>query len=401
MPPPTGQTSSIASDARLVSPCVPSADARALTGSVAVFYWSARNSRCVTVTLVDAEGHVSTVTTPSISQDWARFVCQDATQSRPTPGSGLTPGPAYSVSNDRVYWWDGHLIRWLSRDGSQGSEVMDTDSQVGLEFAVSPDDGRMVITTIDFGRWPLHRVTWIEDVATHDNKAVLFDGSLSTDTTMLFNEGPTGWPWGWHDGRPVLYEFIPCATLGGDQFFASYRPRLVDPSDGSTLVSFPECFGGTITPAGVFCTSSSTARSLDRYDWTGRQVAAYPLPFDTFACDSDVSPSGSRVLAYCLRNIYTDIASPARTATPARTSLGKEGPLFLFGSGPALPTDIEQPFLHWLTDDLIIESRSASSGSGLDIYFWSLNRQAAAGGPIRIAGSYADVWLSRAHRLLT
>jgi hypothetical protein len=292
----------------------------------------------------------------------------------------VTPGPAYSVSKKRIYWWDGRLIRWLSRDGSQGSEVMDAGAQVGLQFAASPDDARMVITTVDFAKWPLHRVTWVEDVATRANKTMLFDADLPTDLTKLNGQGSAGWPWGWNQGRPVLYDHPLCVLFGGDQFIALDYPRVVDPATGSRLVTFPKCYGGSITSGGAFCTASFTARALDWYDWTGKQTQSYALPYDTVFCDSDLNPSGTRILAYCQNNIYTG-SLPANTKTLQ----------WLFGAGPSLPTEIQQPvFLRWLDDDLILESRTVSDPSGYrsSVYIWSLTRQAMVAGPISIPGWY-------------
>lgn len=385
-----------ASDGRLASPsptpCAPSSGTRALAGPVAAYYWSPSDSACVTVTLIDGSGQISTVTTPSINQYGGRFFCQDGNQTRPTPDSGLTPGPAYSVSNDRIYWWDGHLIHWLDRSGAQATEALDAGNQVGLEFAVSPDDTRMVITTIDFATWPLHRVTWVEDVGTHANRAVLFDANLSTDLSTTPGGGPAGWPWGWQNGRPVLFDFPLCVVLAGDQFFASHNPRIVDLS-GNRLVTFPFCYGGSITSAGVFCTGSFNSRSLERYDWTGQQISTYQLPYDTLACDADPNPSNTRVLVYCQRNIYS-------AASPTRIPGGQEGPEFLFGAGPALPQKMQQPvYLRWLTDDLVLESRALSgqSENRTDVYVWSLSRQDVVAGPVDIPGWYGGSrqWFSQ------
>jgi len=103
-------SSTAASGARLTG-CIPSASTRTLSGAVAAYYWTSPASNCVTVTLIDSGGQASTVTTTTISQYRAKFVCQDGNQGRSSPESGLTPGPAYSVSKNRIYWWDGHLIR--------------------------------------------------------------------------------------------------------------------------------------------------------------------------------------------------------------------------------------------------------------------------------------------------
>jgi hypothetical protein len=188
-----------------------------------------------------------------------------------------------------------------------------------------------------------------------------------------------GWPSRWHGGQPVVYDFPVCALQGGDVFIAANHPRVVDSSTGSRVVNFPRCYGGAITPRGVFCTSSFSARTLDWYDWTGKQVKAWPLPEDTIACDSDPSPSGSRLLAFCQYNIYT------------RTSSGPITQQFLFGPGPSLPQSLAQPaFLRWLDDDLVLESRIVGDAVAprSDIYIWSLSRKAVAAGPITIPGWY-------------
>jgi hypothetical protein len=307
-----------------------------------------------------------------------QFVCQDGNQSHPSPDSGLTPGPAYSVSKNRIYWWDGHMIRWLDRQGAQGSEVLDGGDKIGLEFAVSPDDTRIAITTVDFAKWPLHRMTWIEDVGTRANRSVLFDANLSTDANTLALGTSAGWPWSWQSGRPVLYDFPLCLLVGGDAFIALNYPRVVDPVTGTRLINFPKCYGGAITQGGIFCTSSFNARALDWYDWTGKQIKSWALPYDSFACDSDPSPSGIRVLAYC--------ANSGPVPPDVKTMQ------FLFGAGPSLPTGITQPvFLRWLDDDLVLETRSVSgdpAGYLSTVHVWSLSRQTEVAPPITIPGWY-------------
>jgi hypothetical protein len=287
------------------------------------------------------------------------------------------------VSKNRIYWWDGQLVHWLDRAGSQGSQVLNAGDQVGLQFAVSPDDARIVITTIDFGRWPIHRTTWIEDVGTRANRSVIFDANLSTDENSLMFGASTGWPWGWQNGRPVLYDFPLCLVLGGDQFIALSYPRVVDASTGTRLVTFPKCYGGAITSGGALCTASFNARALDWYDWTGKAIKSWALPFDTVACDGDISPSGSRVLASCAYNIYAP--NPPSGPLPQQ---------FLFGSGPSLPPGITQPrYLRWLDDDLILETRSVSgdpAGYVSTVHIWSLSRQAEVASTGLIPGWYTS-----------
>ncbi len=167
--------------------------------------------------------------------------------------------------------------------------------------------------------------------------------------------------------------------LGGDQFIALSYPRVVDPGTGNRLVTFPKCYGGSITAGGAFCTASFTARSLDWYDWTGKQIQSYALPFETVSCDADLNPSGTRVLAFCQNNIYTD---PAADNSPRE---------FLFGAGPALPTKIAlTAFLRWLDDDLVLESRTLSDPRGYrtSVTIWSLARQSMVAGPVTIPGWY-------------
>jgi hypothetical protein len=269
------------------------------------------------------------------------------------------------------------MIRWLDRQGAQGSEVLDAGDQLGLQFAVSPDDARIVITTIDFAKWPLHRTTWIQDVGTHANKSIIFDANLSTDAGTLGEGTSAGWPWGWQGSRPILVDFPLCLLVGGDMFIALSNPRIVDPSTGTRLVTFPKCYGGSIVPGGVFCTGSAHARTLDSYDWTGQLVKSWPVPYDTFACDSDPSPSGSRVLADCANSgpVPPDVR---------RLQL-------LFGTDQPLPKGIAQPrYLRWLDDDLILETRSVSHPSdyGSTVHIWSLSRQTEVASTGLIPGWY-------------
>ena len=389
-PSPTGQAKSgqgggqVASGGPSVSPtrvppgpspaatCVPSADTRALAGPVAAYFWGHRGAGCATVSLMNGSGQLSTVTTKL--NHASQFVCRDGKQAQPSPSAGLTPGPAYSVTKNRIYWWDGHLVRWLDRNGTQGSEVLDAGPKAGLEFSVSPDDARTIITAIDFGKWPLHRTTWIEDVGTRANKVVIVNTTLSNPAAV----GSTGWPWGWQNGRPVLFDFPLCVTLGGDQWIGLSYPRVVDPTIGVTLVKFPKCYGGAITPGGIFCTASFVARALEMYDWTGKRVKSWALSRDTVACDGDPSPSGSRVLAYCEYNIYTQRLSGPTTQQ------------FLFGPGPALPKTLAQAQpLRWLDNDLMLETQTQNDGTNQSaVYVWSLSRQAVVAGPIAIPGWY-------------
>jgi hypothetical protein len=258
----------------------------------------------------------------------------------------------------------------------QGSEPLAAGDQVGLQFAVSPDDRRTVITTIDFGKWPLHRITWIEDTGTRADRSVIFEADITVKADGMFDLGASaGWPWGWQNDRPVLYDFPLCLVVGGDSFIALNYPRVVDPSTGTRIVTFPKCYGGSITSGGVFCTSSFQARALDVYDWTGKQVKSWPLPYETAACDSDPSPSGTRVLAYCGNSSPTDVTTRQ----------------WLFGAGPSLPIGILQPvFLRWLDDDLILETRTVSDplAYGSAVHIWSLSRGAEVASTGLIPGWY-------------
>ena len=384
---PSGTRPTAASGGRVTSPsptvCRPAASTRALTGPVAAFFWSGSNG-CITVTLLDAGGRISTVTTAG--QHATQFVCHDSARAGAQPDSGLTPGPAYSVTNDRIYWWDGRLIHWLSRDGTQGREALAIGNEVGLQFATTPDDSRIVFTTVDFARWPLRRTTWIEDAVTRANKTVIFDGDLSTNQNVLMRGTSASWPWGWHGSSPVVYDFPLCMTLGGDQLISLSHPRVVDPSTGFTLVAFPECYGASITTAGVLCTTAPrvagnpfTARTLTWFAWSGSVSRSFALPYDTELCDSDVSPSASRVLAHCERNRYTDPHGASIT------------PQLVFGNGPAIPRGMQYPTsLRWLDDDLVLESRSLTDPSGYwsGIYVWSLRKQTVVAGPVRLPGRY-------------
>jgi hypothetical protein len=319
--------------------------------------------------MIDRLGLKSTVV--SASQPKWEFSCPAGF---PRGSVGLTPGPATSVTANSIYWWDGANLRWIDRGGTQFNSALTVPSQVGIEFAVSPDDTRIAITEIDFRKSPLHRTTWVEDLGTHAHRSVLFNADLTSAT----NQSP-GWPWGWHGGNPVLYDFPLCVIRGGDQYFALNHPRLVD-TGGNRLVSFPECYGGTVTEAGVLCTRSFTARALDWLDWSAKQVAEWPLPFSTVSCDSDLNPAQTRVLASCQPNIYT--GNPPGTGTGPKT--------FLFGSGPKLPGAIASPGqnVHWLDNDLVLAGnvRYVAPGYVTTVVIWSLSLQKQVAAPVDVPG---------------
>jgi len=295
------------------------------------------------------------------------------------------------VSSNRAYWWDGTRLRWIDRGGSIGSADLSVPDQVAVEFAVSPDDTRIVITEIDFRKSPLHRTTWVEDLGSHAHKSVLFDAVLSGG-----NITSAGWPWGWHAGNPVLYDYPLCITGGGDQFFALNHPRVVDPATGNQLVTFPDCYGGTITDGGVFCTTSPsasdnpfTARALDWIDWSGKQIRRWPLPYQTVACQSDLKPAHTTILANCQPNIY---AQPAGADTHQRE--------IVFGTGPQLPAGIANYPVRWLDNDLVLVPGQRATGAvssdsycpGCPLYantiaVWSLNSQKQVANPVDVPGN--------------
>jgi hypothetical protein len=66
---------------------------RTRIGPVAAYFWSGVGG-CLTVTLIDRTGQLSTVT--NIGGHATQFVCRDAGQAQPTPRSGLTPGAPHS-----------------------------------------------------------------------------------------------------------------------------------------------------------------------------------------------------------------------------------------------------------------------------------------------------------------
>jgi hypothetical protein len=330
---------------------------------------------CITVSMIDGAGNTSTVI--SAPQPRWQFACQQTVGSPPQHMTGLTPGPARSVSANRAYWWNGSELRWLDRSGNQGGTAFKVPDQVGIEFAVSPDDSRIVITEIGFGKLSLHRTTWIEDLGTHLHKVVLFDADLTSA-----NNEAAGWPWGWRGPDPVLYDFPTCvAGLGGDQFFALNHPRVVDHITGNRLVSFPECYGGTITDGGAFCTSSFTARTLDWFGWDEKLIKQFPLLLQTVACDSDLNPAKTSVLASCQPNIYTQQSPVANNNNGPRQ--------YQFGSGPQLPVAIANAPVRWLDDDLLLAPGYRAAGSAWihTMAIWSLTSQKQLVAPVDVLGN--------------
>jgi hypothetical protein len=369
--------------------CNPGSSTARLSGPVAVFFQNSMDPHgypapstngCITVTLVAGDGRTSRVVSQTSRPWW--FTCPVLSGQPPAPLSGLTPGPPTSVSADRAYWWDGSKLRWLDRDGSTNAVDLQISDQAVMEFSVSPDDQRVAVTEIVFARSPLHRTTWIENLGTHAHRSVLFDGDINAEVNS-----PTGWPWGWHAGYPILYDYPLCAVTGGDQFFALNHPRVVDPATGSRLVNFPQCYGGSITGAGAFCTSSFTARTLDWYGWDGRLIRQWSLPYETLACNSDISPSQIVVVANCQPNIYTQ--SPGETVRQR---------VFVFGAQQPIPVALSDSGFHWLDDDLVLVMGSRKTGFVGDpncatcpiytntVAIWTLSEGKRVVGPIDVAG---------------
>ncbi len=260
------------------------------------------------------------------------------------------------TSADRAYWWDGVSIRWLDasdRTGVAAELLTGPDQRVG--FAVSSDDRRIVITEITYSAWPLHRTTWVEDLGTHANRTALFDGSVTGQVL------PTGWPIGWHQGFPVLFDSVVCTQGGGPGLADKYDFRLVDPKSGSRVVDFGVCRGGDVAVGGVLCPAGDG--SLQSLDWAGVSRATFSQPNPGGYCAMSLSQNAAMVLAECLTN-------------------GPGQDQFLPGSGRSLPSAIAHATeLVWMDDDHLLVSDLSAPGQ---FSIWSVSEQRLVSGPMAL-----------------
>lgn len=265
-----------------------------------------------------------------------------AMRSNPTLGAPL---PLVSVSKTRAYYLDGDaMVRALTPDGrTQPVLQLDANPQVHAAFAVSPDDRRIAIATIDYNAFPPLLRLSVSDI----------DGAHATE---IFSSATLYvWPVGWHSGKLILAvgDASPATAMGGapnqpwclpflgacpadNPYGAVHGYHLVDPATGNRLASLgsdqckvmgPLSVVGTICKEGaaggvagiapqvVTCQPSETV-CLRQADWTG---AMTDLSLDETNWIGVLNVSGTRI-ATCCNSDAVNTSLPLRPYTRVRSS---------------------------------------------------------------------------------
>jgi hypothetical protein len=217
------------------------------SGPLAVFVGGAGPANYV-VTLVNAKGET----------------VASATAARRSNLKG-TALPEVSASATRVYYLDGDSqVRSLTPDGHTADVIkIDGSAQAHAAFAVSPDDLRIAVTTIDYSKIPPTRHLYVSDL----------DGTNRSEVAVTGNAYV--WPVAWHDANLVLAignaSPVPVASPDGvhpwcdpssppctadNPYGAAHGFELVDPGTGKRLANLgsDQCQPiGLLTSAGTLC----------------------------------------------------------------------------------------------------------------------------------------------------
>jgi hypothetical protein len=203
--------------------------------------------------------------------------------------------PYVSTSRSRLYYLDGDsTLRWLSPQSKGIVRSLPGGRTASVVFAVSPDDGRIAVSVVDF--------------APRSPVVHLSVGLLTGPLTEIFTSASDYvWPVGWHAGKLVVAQG---PTLSGDSVgFNPYRARgywLIDSANGSRLASvgsWDSCWpSGLLTAAGTACyLSTSFGGNSGGYsiaDWTGYRYLT-PMPA-SWSAAAAVGPSANSVtVAVC------------------------------------------------------------------------------------------------------
>lgn len=249
----------------------------ALTGPAAVLVQLASPSTYA-VSLVFADGRVAGPVT-------ARLRTVQASQA----GTVATSLPVFSTSLDRLYYLDGDSdVRYLERDGTRGSAAhLPSGPRLQAGFAVSPDDRRIAVTTVDYAASPAATRLYTEDVS-----------GGGDHVELPFPVAATVWPVGWHDGGLVVaLGSAPVQNVAANPYgtFAGYQ--LIDAGSGARLGSLACNPAGPLTPAGSACLSGGSP--LQVQDLSGRTRSLDGTPAGVVSAAE--APDGTRV-AFCCAN---------------------------------------------------------------------------------------------------
>jgi hypothetical protein len=218
--------------------------------------------------------------------------------------------PVFSASGSRVYYLDGdNDVRFLALDGSRGTAgrvAGGTRAQSG--FAVSPDDRRLAVATIDYSQAPAALSLSVEDVG----------GGGHVD--LLASTGPYEWPVGWHDGQLVVaMGSAATQNVVGNPYGTFSGYQLIDAATGARLAAIQCAPAGALTPAGTACIGSSGPPEIE--DFAGRSHSVDGGGTPLVALSAAEAPDGARV-AFCCAAGQLELWD---VTTGTLTALGTDG----------------------------------------------------------------------------
>ena len=235
-----------------------------------------------------------------------------------------TPLPMVSASSSRLYFLDGDSrLKTLSPDGKIAAvRNISGDNNVRVAFAVSPDDRRIAISTIDYGAVPPLLRLSVEDLKGGNRTEI-------RSSTSHF-----AWPVAWRQGMLVLAvgdafpveapeepehpwcapELGPC--VADNPYAQTHGYEVIDPSSGATRVTLAsgQCRGvGLLNRAGVLCREGRAPGGLVTpttecrpdittcqrlVDWRGNLTDWTTLVLVWIGA---INPSGTRMAGCCNR----------------------------------------------------------------------------------------------------
>jgi hypothetical protein len=165
-------------------------------------------------------------------------------QATPTPRSAA-PGPSLSTSNSAVYFLDGDTqVRALTPDGKiRDVTTVPGSASIGSTFAVSPDDSRIAVATLDYSTKPIKASIYAEDLVGHTHHSEIY----ATTLTSAGQGGPIYQLEGWHAGHIILFIANVTAFSGIHLIDASSAVRVMTACPDGWEIT------GNLEPAGILC----------------------------------------------------------------------------------------------------------------------------------------------------
>jgi hypothetical protein len=244
--------------------------------------------------------------------------------------------PKVSSSDTRLYYINGNTeVRSLTVDGkSSVATHVPGSATVQAGFAVSPDDRRIAVATIDYAAHPPALRLYVENLAAGGSHLEIFS---STSSYV--------WPVGWHGSSLILAVGPAAAQYGtGNPYDAISGYHVADAATANRLAAIcepPARAVSLIARTGALCVSDSGAfQQL----WDGSR---HSLPANCSA----LSPSGNLAACGGAGSGLPTGAISIVNADGTRTSTG------VAGFGP----------LGWIDDEHLIFAAGANSSSDMQL----------------------------------